>query len=790
MADIIKLNALHQTLEGVYMPSLPEGGLKKEFAYSDGEATERYLSTVLREADDLSTGSESLGEKIIDWPSEYHLTSQRANLLRPYDFSGVNTVLELGSGCGAISRYMGEQGFQVDAIEGSEIRANLGKLRCRDLDNVRVVSANYNDLQIPEQYYDLILFVGVIEYAHKFHPDAETDRAAALQILQQARRYLKPAGMVFVAIENRLGFKYLLGAHEDHYAKRYVGVNGYIDSAGIATYSHHEWQQMIADSGFSYSAFSFPFPDYKIPKVVLAEQYVAQNPYASNHLENLISRDYYVPVNRSITESICWQGASHGGFLAETANSFSILMGNNAGSIESAQSFDFCHGPGTSRKQHYAVTTIKPKNQPVVLKHSLVDGENPGNKGVEQNLEQQTYLPGNLLSMQWLRTILIYVRRQEFEQCLHQYYEFLQRAENNGTLKIDLLPINIIEDSHGQWQVFDQEWEVDWPLTADFVYFRALLTFIITNWVYLKDYLAWLELQSVRDFVEYGFNTNKRHLAIDLEQYIKWENRFQNSISRVGHEGDVQTLLDTVFDFSAAAEKVYATAYWCGDDKTFGTENSKTIPVKIDPALQTICFDLHGEDSIQRIRLDPFDIRKPDGVGYYQVESIAIVNRKKPDTPLWQIAGQQNIVAACKGEATIFVGDERSGTWIATTDFPKMEFALSEPISCSEDNVLQIQVGIKLTTSMDYALAYNHYLVAAAQAEKYQQRIQPKLDKVTSLESRVKDLERVEDMLTTHLDAANTELAAIKTSKPFLIGTKIINTAQKLRGLAGRKSSK
>ena len=55
------------------------------FPYSDGQASEERLLQVLTEAADLSTMSRELVTKITDWPSEYHLSPQRHNLLRHFD---------------------------------------------------------------------------------------------------------------------------------------------------------------------------------------------------------------------------------------------------------------------------------------------------------------------------------------------------------------------------------------------------------------------------------------------------------------------------------------------------------------------------------------------------------------------------------------------------------------------------------------------------------------------------------------------------------------------------------
>jgi hypothetical protein len=95
----------------------------RAFAYSDGQAVEERLLRVLTEAADLSTMSRELITKITDWPSEYHLSPQRHNLLRHLDRLDGARVLELGAGCGAVTRFLGERGAYVSAVEGSLIRA-------------------------------------------------------------------------------------------------------------------------------------------------------------------------------------------------------------------------------------------------------------------------------------------------------------------------------------------------------------------------------------------------------------------------------------------------------------------------------------------------------------------------------------------------------------------------------------------------------------------------------------------------------------------------------------------
>ena len=83
-----------------------DGG--KDIDYSDGSEHEDYLNKILKSAVDLSSDSDELTALAKDWTSEYHLSKKRAQLLNSFEFDKSSSVLEVGCGCGAISRYLGE----------------------------------------------------------------------------------------------------------------------------------------------------------------------------------------------------------------------------------------------------------------------------------------------------------------------------------------------------------------------------------------------------------------------------------------------------------------------------------------------------------------------------------------------------------------------------------------------------------------------------------------------------------------------------------------------------------
>ena len=304
----------------------------RHFDYSDGAESEQLLRDILENAQDLSSDSKELQDKIVDWPTEYHLSATRANLLRSLELNGVKRVLELGCGCGSITRFLGEQReIQVDAIEGSASRANLARIRCRDLENVQISTANFNDVDVPESEYDLVLFVGVTEYAGRFS-DLPTDQEALNELLVMGKRAAKSDGVILVAIENRLGMKYALGACEDHYAVPFLGLENYPKSTGIRTYSQSEWLDEINKAGFEQQRLFLPFPDYKIPTVIL--QHDCETSTASDAISSIRSRDYSQPFCLGDQENYLWQTLAQAGTLSQHSNSFLWLMSNSAKRID------------------------------------------------------------------------------------------------------------------------------------------------------------------------------------------------------------------------------------------------------------------------------------------------------------------------------------------------------------------------------------------------------------------------------------------------------------------------
>jgi SAM-dependent methyltransferase len=290
--------------------------------YADGAESE--VLTALRRCDDVSWSSDELQEHIVDWPTLVHFSYQRTHLLKPLRIGPGMRVLDVGAGTGALTRYVAEQGAEVVALEGNVMRAQAAAERCRDLDDVDVLCGSLDDLGSSERF-DVVLLVGVLEYAGAMVGGS----SGASTMLRRARSHLRKGGVVVLAIENQLGLKYLLGGREDHLAKPWVGIDGYPGPPGIRTWSRGGLRDMLVEAGLVEQHWLAPFPDYKLPTVVLDER-LYERADAAELIHQLVLHP--VAFHDQAPLRLADAAAAHrvwaeAGLAADVANSFLVVAG-------------------------------------------------------------------------------------------------------------------------------------------------------------------------------------------------------------------------------------------------------------------------------------------------------------------------------------------------------------------------------------------------------------------------------------------------------------------------------
>ena len=300
---------------GLWVPA--EG--KRAFGYSDGAWVERYLENAFREAGDLGSESEELETYIKDWNTEYHLSRKRKDILAGLQHNRSAKVLEIGSGCGAITRFLGENYDSVVAVEGSYNRASLARLRTRDLGSVEVYASRYQDIGLEGQF-DILFCIGVLEYAPTYVDGDDPFHDA----LTSMRRMLRPGGTLVLAIENKFGLKYFSNSTEDHSGTFFEGIEGYPRmNRYFETFGKIELEKLL--SGYwNDIRFYFPFPDYKMPSLLLSEE-GASALDVGEMIAGLQERDYARTNVPLFDNRLAWREVARNGLVSHLSNSFLVV---------------------------------------------------------------------------------------------------------------------------------------------------------------------------------------------------------------------------------------------------------------------------------------------------------------------------------------------------------------------------------------------------------------------------------------------------------------------------------
>ena len=297
--------------------------------YADGAETE--LLALFRTVEDRQVGSDELAAEIRDWPTAYHLAPERAVLLNPVIIGPDDRVLDVGAGSGVNTRICADRGAAVTAVEGSAARAELIAHRCAGLEGVDVLCGPLDGLGSDRfGVYDVVLLVGVLEYAGTSHGG----RGGPAAFLDQVVDALAPGGVVVLAIENRLGLKYLLGFPEDHLGLPWVGWEGYRDGEPT-TWSRRELAQMLADAGLPAQKWLYPFPDYKLPTAVLAEE-IYDRADGVDMVDQIVghptSTEYARPV-LVVDDRAAHRALLTAGLGPDIANSFLVVVGRDSDDV-------------------------------------------------------------------------------------------------------------------------------------------------------------------------------------------------------------------------------------------------------------------------------------------------------------------------------------------------------------------------------------------------------------------------------------------------------------------------
>jgi glycosyltransferase involved in cell wall biosynthesis/SAM-dependent methyltransferase len=548
--------------------------------YSDGEESEKRLAAIIDQASDLSVLSPELKRQCSDWPSTYHLSPARANLLRPFRHELKGEILEIGSGCGAITRYLGESGSAVLALEGSTRRAAMTRARTRDLPNVTVVAETLDQFDYSRQF-DAVTLIGVLEYANLFTKAP----LPHLALLNRVRTLLKPDGFLLLAIENQMGLKYLAGAPEDHVGLPMYGIEGRYRSDQPQTFGRRELDALIKAAGFSGTEFLVPLPDYKLPSSIVTQAGLDKADFDAGALAwQSANADPQLPSHMHFLLERAWPEVFKNGLGLELANSF--LVKATTGSPPAPTDTTLAYHYSTSRIPPYCKETLfipAPDRDQIMLHYGplaplprlMEAGEDPP---IRFKLPSPApYIRGHTLSWEF---ICIITRDgwsiDDMASFIKRYVDALRSILGDAATltgwkdaytllpakAFDLVPQNIVVQDTGVPAAIDEEWLMDSGIPLGRLLFRSLLLMLASvkelglsseprpgsrrEFVHATLERAGYPLtdEDLLRFVEQEAEVQQHVTGLPMERFLEWNPDHPLSIRPVIQDGQHSLIRD------------------------------------------------------------------------------------------------------------------------------------------------------------------------------------------------------------------------------------------------------
>lgn len=513
--------------------------------YSDGDIEDEILSIVKGKTD----FSEIL-KNDNRWPILYHLTPLRRNLLEWYNFRPKANLLEIGAGCGVLTELFCEKVDEVTAVELSKKRSEIIAHRCKDKSNLEIIVGNLNDIKFDKKF-DYVTLIGVLEYAGIFTNTANPYK----DFLSQIKRYIKPDGILIIALENKFGLKYWAGAREDHTRKFFDNIENYPNDNGVITFGKDELMELLNLSGFNDIDFYYPMPDYKIPTKIFSDDYLPRIGQIEGNSPNY-DNDRLILFN----EKIAYENIIKNNKFDFFANSFLIFC-----KIEKECKIIYSKFNRERLPRFQTETSIYKENGVIFAKKKALGDnalkhikdiyanflllQNRSKKIIriaKANLQKNEIVFEYINGTSFDKLLLDSVFQRDKFGFLNLITEYIQLINNMTPVKkgkfktdskfaeifrekfelnctsylevanIDLIFENIIIDEEGNYTIIDYEWVFDFAIPLNYILYRSIINLFFKYKEYLQNFIS---REEIFDFCRLN--------AKEIKIYDKMEINFQ-----------------------------------------------------------------------------------------------------------------------------------------------------------------------------------------------------------------------------------------------------------------------
>ena len=545
------------------------------------------------------------------WPVLYHLSPLRENIVEWIPMEKDAKVLEVGSGCGAITGALARKAGSVTCVDLSKKRSLINAYRHSECENVTIHVGNFKDIEpdLPKDY-DYICLIGVFEYGQSYI-GGDTPYEDFLKILLP---HLRKGGRIIIAIENKYGLKYFAGCKEDHMGTYFSGIENYEAGGVVRTFSRRGLERIFYNCGVQESHFYYPYPDYKFMTSLYSDEYLPGKGELSNNLRNF-DRDRKLLFD----EKNAFDGLVADGLFSVFSNSYIAVIGEGFDLKYTKYSNDRANGyqiktvisrdeKGEVNVCKYPMTEeAKEQVRQMAVAYENLSKRYEGGKLainkctlVEENDEvfaRFEFVPGRPLSELMDECL----ERQDVEG-FHKYFEeYVERVgyhEEFPVADFDLIFSNILVQDD-TWTLIDYEWTFGKPMETRELAFRAVYCYLLEDERRNKLDLDWIleKLQITEQEAE-----NYRQQEMDFQKFVT-EKRLSMAQLRDLLGGDILEPEEWIHKFKSTKGILRVQIYEdCGSGYS---EQTSRFLKDVYQGEEQVEFTLPVSGNVKQLRIDP-----------------------------------------------------------------------------------------------------------------------------------------------------------------------------------------
>ncbi|MFI3213230.1 MAG: class I SAM-dependent methyltransferase, partial [Eubacteriales bacterium] len=426
------------------------------------------------------------------WPILYHLSTLRENIVNWLPINKSMKVLEVGSGCGAITGALSAKAGSVTCIDLSKKRSSINAHRHCECDNITIHVGNFQDIEpdLPTDF-DYICLIGVFEYGQSYI-GGDTPFEDFLKII---KKHCGKGGKIAIAIENKYGLKYWAGCKEDHLGTFFSSLEDYPDGGGVRTFSRKGLENIFQATGENQYAFYYPYPDYKFMKMVYSDKYLPKVGELSDNARNF-DRDRMVLFD----EKNVFDGMIREGMFPFYSNSYMAIIGEEPQVVYARFSNDRAveYGIKTEIIEVNDKKTVKKYGLSTEANNHMIQVATSGKKlqkryeGGKLSINTCTYIEENRcahVEFEYVEGVTLaeildqYINKNDVDGFQELLREYVRRIDYHSDMQVadyDLIFSNILVQGDN-WTVIDYEWTFEKIIETKEIVFRSIYCYLLEN---------------------------------------------------------------------------------------------------------------------------------------------------------------------------------------------------------------------------------------------------------------------------------------------------------------------